>query len=134
MLQLSLYSFGYHRRGIPKDTSENGGGFVFDCRCLCNPQRIEALKPLHGEDEAVAAHLDANPQAQLYLEQVLALLRMGISVYQDRHYTHLQAAFGCTAGRHRSVYMAARTAHRLRDAVPHLILEHTELGRRYVWP
>ena len=56
-LVVRVYSFSFHR-GLPKDESGNGGGFVFDGRSLPNPGREERFKALSGKDAPVVEYLN----------------------------------------------------------------------------
>lgn len=107
-LSILLESFAY-RRGVPTDAD-----FVFDARCLPNPHWNPGLRPLSGRDAAVRQHLDAEPTVGLYFDQVAAFLDTWLPRFESDTRSYVTIAFGCTGGRHRSVYLAERLADHLR--------------------
>lgn len=130
MLNITIYSFSY-KRGIPADDSGNGGGYVFDCRAPHNPGRYEQYKQITGRDQAVIDFLEDDGELPALLEHVYALADFHVQRYIDREFTHLQFAFGCTGGQHRSVYSADHLAQHLRQKFPNQIsihLIHRERG------
>jgi hypothetical protein len=112
-LTVRVLSFSY-RDGLPGDDSGHGGGWVFDCRFLPNPGREERFASMTGRDEAVAAYLEAEPTVGAFLERVRTLVDKAVDNYRGRNFTDLSVAFGCTGGRHRSVFCAERLAEHLR--------------------
>lgn len=130
-LQISIYSFSY-KQGIPEDKSGNGGGFVFDCRGILNPGRIQAHKTQTGRDAAVQNYLETNTQIKAFLESVYALISINIENYLSRGFSHLQISFGCTGGQHRSVYSADATAQYIQKHYPQVSIElkHLEQERK----
>ena len=110
-VSLLFESFAY-RHGVPADAD-----FVFDARCLPNPHWNATLRPLSGRDEAVAEYLEAEPDAVRFVEQVSGFLDTWLPrLRADGTRSYVTVAFGCTGGRHRSVYLAERMARHARDA------------------
>jgi RNase adapter protein RapZ len=113
-LVVRISSFSY-RKGIPDDSSGNGGGFVFDCRGIENPGRHDEYKEHHGRDKAVVEFLERQTKMQVYLNSVFDLVDISVEEYIKRGFTSLAVNFGCTGGQHRSVYAADALARHLRN-------------------
>ena len=111
---VTIYSFSY-KRGIPADESGNGGGYVFDCRSTNNPGRYEAYKLLTGLDKPVIDFLEQDGEILVFLESVDRLVDHHVERFLERGFSHLQVAFGCTGGQHRSVYCAEHLARHLKE-------------------
>ncbi len=125
-LTVRITSFSY-RNGIPKDNSGNGGGFVFDCRALPNPGRLAEYQNQSGLDQPVINYLKTYPELSHFLENVYNLVDAAVKNYNERGFTNLMINFGCTGGRHRSVYSAERLAEHLNDKFGlNIVPEHTE--------
>jgi len=126
-LVLDVMSFSY-RKGLPEDTSGNGGGYVFDCRGLHNPGRYDQYKALTGRDKPVIDFLEERGEVFSFLESVESLLDPHIRRFIIRGFDHLQVSFGCTGGQHRSVYCAEHFASWARREFPmiRVSLSHRE--------
>lgn len=128
-LVVRIFSFSFHR-GLPKDESGNGGGFVFDGRSLPNPGREEQFKALTGKDAPVIDYLNQQDSVHQFLASVMSLVDASVSNYQQRGFKNLMVSFGCTGGQHRSVYLAEQIAKRLRGkAGVEVVVRHRELER-----
>jgi len=127
-MRIDIYSFSYHLSGIPADESGHGGGFVFDCRILPNPGREERFRDRNGLDPEVRDYLERHDAVHAFLEHVRALLSTAAEAHTARNFVHLHVAFGCTGGRHRSVYCAEAVASYLRDAGYDVVVTHREIG------
>ena len=130
-LTVRITSFSFHR-GLPKDETGHGGGFVFDARSLPNPGREERFKPLTGKEAAIAEYLEQQESVHHFISNVTSLVDASVRNYQERGFKNLSVSFGCTGGQHRSVYLAEQLAKHLREggkvdvAVRHRELDHSE--------
>ncbi len=128
-LTIKINSFSFIKSGYPKNTDGNGGGFVFDCRFLPNPGRIEFYKKMTGLDKPVIEFLEGIPQVETFISDVVKMVVNAAKSYSERKYTALQVSFGCTGGQHRSVYSAQKTAQILKNLYGlNVQVEHINLG------
>jgi len=114
MLTVKIFSFSYLYSGIPEDNSGNCGGFVFDCRFINNPGKLPDLMPLTGKDKKVINFLDETPEMQKFLTKCYDIIDSAVENYAGRKFTDLMVSFGCTGGRHRSVYAAEHLYYHLK--------------------
>lgn len=103
-LSLLFESFAY-RRGVPEEAD-----FVFDARVLPNPHWDPELRSLTGRDARVRDYLDAQPDVETYVAQVAGFLDTWLPRLRNETRAYVTVAFGCTGGKHRSVYLAERLA------------------------
>ncbi len=116
-LTVHVASFSF-RRGYPPDESGHGGGFVFDCRALPNPGRYPEFAELNGRDAPVIEFLERAAEVERFWTHITPLVEASVEEYRSRGFNDLAVSFGCTGGRHRSVYMAERLAKHLRTRFP----------------
>jgi aminoglycoside/choline kinase family phosphotransferase len=113
-LMVRIRSFSY-RKAIPADDSGNGGGFVFDCRGILNPGRIEAFRTQTGRDKPVKDFLEQQTRMPEFLNGVYNIVDISVEDFIKRGFSSLCVSFGCTGGQHRSVYAADALTRHLRN-------------------
>lgn len=107
-MTLTIASFGF-ARGMPPLAD-----LVFDMRFLDNPHWDPILRPQTGLDPAVGAHIEDDPAFDPSYARIRDLVLELLPHYTDQGRAYLTIAFGCTGGRHRSVYVAEKLAAELR--------------------
>lgn len=116
-----LQSFGY-KYGVPDAVD-----FVFDARCLPNPNWEPNLKDATGQDAAVVGYLEKSPDVGKMLRDIGDFIERWLPAFQRENRAYITIAIGCTGGRHRSVYLVEKLAERLRRRYPNTLVRHTEL-------
>ena len=128
-LTVRVFSFSY-KKEHPSDAWGNGGGYVFDARCLPNPGREERFQQLTGKDAPVIQYLEHQESVHQYFSNVRSLVDMAVGNYQRRGFGSLMVSFGCTGGQHRSVYLAEQLAKHLRSTGVQVELKHIEMEKQ----
>ena len=123
-LTVTVMSFGF-AAGLPREAD-----LVFDMRFLANPHWNATLRPLTGEDAAVADFVAADPLYAGTLDRIDDLIRSLLPGYQREGKSYLTIAIGCTGGRHRSVAVARALAARLADAGQSVALVHRDIAKQ----
>lgn len=113
-LVVRVCSFSY-KQGLPIIDGENGGGFVFDCRGILNPGRIDSMKSKTGRDKPVIQYLEQQTKMPSFLNSVFDVVDISVEEYIRRGFDSLYVSFGCTGGQHRSVYAADALAKHLKN-------------------
>jgi len=117
-MRVHLISFGF-KYGAPAESD-----MVTDLRFLPNPYFDEALRPLSGQDEAIARYvLDREPGRE-YMRRLLDFLDFILPLYAAEGRYRLTMAFGCTGGRHRSVAVTEAVLAHLREQEFSVSVEH----------
>ncbi|MEE4289545.1 MAG: RNase adapter RapZ [Erythrobacter sp.] len=123
-MTLTVSSFGF-ARGMPPLAD-----LVFDMRFLDNPHWVEGLRELTGQDPEVGEHIAKDPAFHAVYAQIRDLLITLLPRYAAQGKSYVHVAFGCTGGRHRSVFTAERMAQDLRTAGFSPTVRHRNLGSR----
>jgi UPF0042 nucleotide-binding protein len=124
---LVFQSFGY-KFGTPLDAD-----MVFDMRCLPNPHWEPALREFTGLDAPVREFLQTQAEVERMFVSVSQFLEAWLPSFASSDRSQLTVGIGCTAGRHRSVYMADRLGRHFtarQDARQHgkVLVRHRQLS------
>jgi RNase adapter protein RapZ len=116
-------SFGF-RYGLPPDAN-----LVFDLRFLPNPHFVAELRPLPGDHRDVQGWLERQVEVEETYLRIRDFVTALLPAYRREQKSYLVVAFGCTGGRHRSVYFADRLARDLSAGRWVVALQHRDRDR-----
>ena len=106
---IHLSSFAY-KKSIPLDID-----FIFDVRELPNPFYKDDLKNLTGLDKPLKKYLLEFEETKEIIEDISSFLSPRIKKYELQGRKYLAIGFGCTGGRHRSVFITEEIANIIRN-------------------
>jgi len=116
-------SFGF-KHGIPLDAD-----MVFDVRFIPNPHYEPELKTLTGKNKKVRQYVMQFAESKNFLKQVEQMINDLIPCYIKEGKYHLNVAFGCTGGQHRSVTMAHEFAEIFKKQGNRVIVDNRDLNK-----
>ena len=116
-------SFGFSR-GLPRNAD-----LVFDVRFLRNPHYELNLRSLTGMSEEVGAYIEEDEAFSPFFEKITDLLNLLLERYTAEGKSYLTIAFGCTGGKHRSVYTAYKLTEWLESNKIPVTLTHREMDK-----
>lgn len=118
---INISSFGF-KYGIPSEADA-----MFDVRFLPNPFYVPSLKKLTGNNRKVRDYVFRSELAGQFVDSVHDLLLMMVKGYIDEGKYHLNIAFGCTGGHHRSVAIANAVAEEFKKDGMRVRVRHRDL-------
>ncbi len=122
-LSITVHSFAY-KRGVPTTAD-----MVIDCRFLKNPHWNNNLKELTGEQRLIQEYIRTDEKFEIFMNKIFDLIDFLIPAYESEGKSYFNLSFGCTGGKHRSVFITELVAETLAKkniqvSKRHLELEH----------
>ena len=119
-MTITLMSFGF-KYGTPREAD-----MILDVRFLKNPHWIAKLKPKTGKDKGVQQYIETDDNFDLFITNLKNLISPLLPRYQEEGKSYFTLAFGCTGGRHRSVYCAEKLKPWIEDQGLHCSISHRD--------
>lgn len=120
---ITVMSFGF-KYGIPRDSD-----IVQDVRFLPNPYYDLNLRPLTGNDEAVASVVSDCEEYAKFMNTLTDMLKYLLPYYKREGKSQLVVSIGCTGGKHRSVTVANDLHKRLQELPYTVRLFHRDITK-----
>ena len=122
-MSINVLSFSY-RYGLPEMADH-----IIDVRFVKNPHWDENLRNLDGLDKAVGTFLSQDEVAIKVLCQFQQTLKLTLYRIKAEGRPNFTLAFGCTGGKHRSVWAAAKVAKWIEVQGYQVRLSHRDLNQ-----
>ena len=120
---VNIVSFGY-KYGIPQESD-----MTIDMRFIPNPFYVNSLRKLTGNNKKIRDYIMRFDVTREFISRLTDIVQIMIPHYIEEGKYHLNLAFGCTGGQHRSVAMANIMAEIFEEAGYRVSVDHRELRR-----
>ena len=122
-LSVTIMSFGF-KHGVPREVD-----MVLDARFLRNPHWEPSLKPLTGQDPRVQSHINEDENLEPFYSKVQDMVDFLLPNYTSEGKSYFTIGFGCTGGKHRSVYLTERLGEYLKQkSTYNTHIRHRDMG------
>lgn len=118
---VNISSFGF-KYGIPAESD-----IQVDMRFIPNPYYVKSLKNLTGNNKKVSDYVLKHDISKEFIKNFHATVNSMIPGYIAEGKYHINIAFGCTGGHHRSVAMANEFARIFKEEGKRVTLVHRDL-------
>lgn len=123
VMKINLISFGYPY-GIPPEAD-----MLLDVRFLPNPFFVEGLREKTGIEKDVGDYIRSSEMYTQYSLLLYNLLVYLIPLFEREGKSYLTICFGCTGGKHRSVFTAHELAEKLLALNYNVFTVHRDIDR-----
>ncbi|HOW56262.1 MAG TPA: RNase adapter RapZ [Syntrophorhabdaceae bacterium] len=122
-MKINIMSFGY-AFGLPLEAD-----MVLDVRFVPNPFFVEGLRDKTGLNDEVAAFIKSQEVFRKYFLFLSDFLVYLIPLFEKEGKSYLTICFGCTGGKHRSVFIAGELAEQLTAMGYNVSIVHRDIER-----
>lgn len=122
-MRVTLGSFGF-KYGVPTDAD-----LIFDVRFLPNPHYEPDCRHLNGKDRPVIDFVAQFPQTHEFIARTTEMIAFLLPHYSNEGKSYLTIYFGCTGGRHRSVFIAETIAEHLTTDDGAVMVHHRDIEK-----
>jgi len=123
-MKINLMSFGY-AFGLPLEAD-----IVLDVRFIPNPFFVEELRDRTGLDTEVMEFIKSQEVFKKYFLFLSDFLVYLIPLFEKEGKSYLTICFGCTGGKHRSVFIAGELAEHLSTMGYSVSTVHRDIERK----
>jgi UPF0042 nucleotide-binding protein len=121
-LNVKIISFGY-KYGIPRDVD-----IIFDMRFIDNPYYVAEMKDKTGLDDEVKKFLESKQETLIFLEKLYDIITFMFENFIKQEKSFVTVGFGCTGGKHRSVFFAENLYNFLKDKYHDILVVHRDIN------
>ena len=122
-IQILIQSFSFRKR-IP-----HGLDMVFDCRFLKNPYWVAELRDFDGRAEEIKQFIEKDQNWDNFFDKITKLSNFLLPIFKKDRRSYFTIGFGCTGGKHRSVFTTEALAKFLAANDWELSVRHLELEK-----